>query len=405
MERPGEDTLVKYFLGHCTEEENKLIELYLAMDIDQDYVAACMKEAANKMNELPAEEWTSEKQQEAWHKIGQLKLTVLAADLETSDYKSTAGKKITLWKSLAIAASVILCLSIAGLYFNTAKKSSQQLAKSASRVATDHAPGKNKAVLILADGRKIDLTEAKSGALAVQGETQVIKTAADELVYDENNEDSDHTPAAINTLVVPQGGQYTLTLPDGSKVWMNAASTLQFPARFTGNKREVALTGEAYFEVAKNAKMPFSVKLNKMQVEVLGTHFNIMAYADEPVIRTTLLEGSVKLTNSNGQQMLKPGQDGILGSTNHFKVKAANIEQAMAWKNGQFIFDDEDIPAISRKLSRWYGVTVTDQRQQKGLTYTGAISKYKYVSEVLKMLEMTGTMHFKIENDKVTIKP
>jgi len=405
MERPGEDTLVKYFLGHCTEEEEKLIVLYLAMDIDQEYVAACMKEAAAKMNAQPAEEWTSEKHQAAWHKIGKLKLSFPAADLENADYKSIAGKKIRLWKSLAIAASVILCLSVAGLYFNTFKKSSPQLARSASAVAADHAPGKNKAVLILADGRKIDLTEAKSGALAVQGETQVIKTAADELVYDENNDDSDNTPAAINTLLVPQGGQYTLTLPDGSKVWMNAASTLQFPARFTGNKREVILTGEAYFEVAKNTKMPFSVKLNKMQVEVLGTHFNIMAYADEPVIRTTLLEGSVKLTNSNGQQMLKPGQDGILGNTNHFKVKAANIEQAMAWKNGQFIFDDEDMPAISRKLSRWYGVTVTDQRQQKGLTYTGAISKYKYVSEVLKMLEMTGTMHFKIENDKVTIKP
>jgi len=405
MERPGEDTLVKYFLGHCTEEEEKLVALYLAMDIDQDYVAACMKEAAGKVNEQPVEEWTAEKQQAAWYKIGQLKLNALAAGYETADAKSIAVKKVTLWKPLAIAASVILCLSVAGLYFNASTKNNEQLVKSVPPAATDHAPGKNKAVLILADGRKIDLTEAKSGALTVQGETQVIKTAADELVYDENNENPVNSPVAINTLVVPQGGQYTLTLPDGSKVWMNAASTLQFPARFTGNKREVSLTGEAYFEVAKNAKMPFSVKLNKMQVEVLGTHFNIMAYADEPVIRTTLLEGSVKLTNSNGQQMLKPGQDGILGSTNRFKVKSANVEQAMAWKNGQFIFDDEDMPAISRKLSRWYGVTVTDQRQQKGLTYTGAISKYKYVSEVLKMLEMTGTMHFKIENDKVTIKP
>lgn len=393
MERPGEEALVKYFMGKADEQEQRLIEMYLAMGIDADYVAACMKEAAQQSDKDTLKSWTAEHQEQAWNKFQQR--NQLAAVIPV--------KKMARWKKVTIAASLILGCSVSGLYFNLHQKNHQVYAKISLPVKTDHAPGANKAVLILADGRKINLNDAKSGALAMQGDTKIIKSADGQLVYNEDADTVVNEVTAMNMLQVPKGGQYTISLPDGTKVWLNAASSLSFPTRFSGNKREVTLTGEAYFEVAKNAAMPFTVKLNKMQVEVLGTHFNIMAYENEPVIRTTLLEGSVKLVNAKGQQLLKPGQDGIMLASNRFVVKAANIEQVMAWKNGTFIFDDEDLAAVSRRLSRWYDISVTDLRKDKSLTYTGAISKYKYVSEVLKMLELTGTMHFKIEDRKVLI--
>jgi len=404
MERPGEDTLVKYFMGDCNDAEQEVVEIYLSMGIDPDYVTACIREAAlktdlqdNKIagqaNSYPA----NDQQQSAWDKFQFLK----------SSFTNSAQpihKKMWPWKGAVAAAALLICLSIGVLSIKSYHTKEYRVAKVPQKVLQDHAPGGNKAVLVLSNGRKINLNDAQRGTLAMEGETQILKTAEGELIYDDQlDPQQSNIAVALNTLIVPRGGQYELNLPDGSKVWLNAASSIQFPARFTGSKREVTLQGEAYFEIAKNAKMPFTVKLDKMQVEVLGTHFNIMAYADEPVVKTTLLEGAVKLSSRNGQQLLKPGQEGILSGTNKFVVKTANIEQVMAWKNGQFIFNDEDLASISRKLSRWYDINITDLRKDKNLTYTGAISKFKYVSEVLKMLELTGTMHYKIADKKVTV--
>jgi hypothetical protein len=395
MERPGQDTLVKYFMGECDAAEEKLVELYLAMDIDQDYVKDCLKEAAEKMQHEPLPNWVAEAQFKAWNDF----------EARRVNHPLIPTKTIPLWKKLTIAASVLLCIAIGAIYLKPISGVNDKIAKSTiHHIQTDRGPGGNKAVLTLANGRKIDLNDVQNGSVAVQGETKIVKTTDDKLVYAAGQETTADTAVLINTLTTPNGGQYKLTLPDGSKVWLNAASSIQYPTKFTGNQREVTLKGEAYFEVAKNARMPFSVKLNNMKVEVLGTHFNIMAYNDEPFIKTTLLEGSVRLSNAERHQMLKPGQEGILAdNTTRFVVRAANTEQALAWKNGQFIFENENMASISRKLTRWYDVSVTDNRKVKDLTYTGSISKYKNVSEVLKMLELTGTLHYKIEDRRVTI--
>jgi len=400
MERPGEETLVNYFMGNLVDEEVKLIELYLSMEIDGEYVTRCMRTAA-AASAHSDERYTPDRQLNAWNKFSLLKYQESADRLQ----------KIKIWKRISVAAAVLFILSATYFFSIQPQSTDQQQVKIPAAAKTDHAPGTDKAMLILASGEKIDINGAKNGQVAKQGQTTIVKTADGKLIYEELGKSSNSLQSGLknslktasNTLIVPRGGQYNLTLPDGSRVWLNAESSLIFPVEFKGLKREVTLSGEAYFEVAKNAKMPFHVKLSNMEVEVLGTHFNIMAYADEPIVKTTLLEGSVKLSNRMGQQLLKPGQEGILNGANKFLVKTANLEQAMAWKNGRFVFNNDDIPSISRKLARWYNVSVDDQRNNKSLTYTGSISKYQYVSEVLKMLELTGTMHYKIENRKVTI--
>jgi len=399
MERPGEDTLIKYFTGGCKAQEQEAVRLYLAMGVDHDYITSCMIAAAKRSGADQLPQWTGDKQLSAWNKFNNLQAQVPV----------TIVKNNRSWQRFALAAAIACALSIALFWIKPSGKQENSTAKSAVKIKTDYAPGTNKALLILSDGSRIDLNEADSGSLAVDGQTAIRKTAGDQLVYGGLNTGPDQlrNPAfqeqSTNTLIVPKGGQYELMLPDGTRVWLNAASSLVFPVQFKGNKRQVSLKGEAYFEVAKNAKMPFIVQLEKMQVEVLGTHFNIMAYPDEPGIRTTLLEGSVKLSGAGGQQVLKPGQQGVTNGNNGFVVKTANIEQTMAWKNGQFIFDNEDMDEISRRLSRWYDVSFTDLRTDKSLTYTGAISKYKYVSEVLKMLEMTETIHYKMADGKVIV--
>lgn len=393
MERPAEEILVKYFRGELEGSELKIVELYLAMEIDEEYVKQGMKTAAAQIEETVNPLWTEARHLAAWEKF----------TLRKSVQEPELIRSIPLWKRLSVAAAVFLCISAVALYLMRPESADQYADPRTARLVEDLAPGSNKAVLILADGKQIDINSAKNGQLALQGQTAVIKTDDGKLLYQDAASPENTLNAALNTLVVPKGGQYNLTLPDGTKVWLNAASSLIFPARFSGNVREVSLKGEAYFEVAKNEKMPFHVRLDRMDVEVLGTHFNVMAYDDEPAIKTTLLEGSVKLSNGKSQKILKPGQEGVLGVTDHFVVRTANMEQAMAWKNGLFIFDDEDMPSIARKLSRWYNVSVADERKDKTLTYTGSISKHQYVSEVLKMLELTGTLHYKIENKRVTI--
>jgi transmembrane sensor len=405
MERPGEEILIKFFMGGCSEEEEKLITLYLAMDIDQEYITSCMRTAAQQTADVQLPEWSAGRQEQAWARFGQLQ-----AQLPLLPVKTTP-----LWKRIAVAAALVCGVAVALLWTRPGDNTKDSAAHAVVKVKTDYAPGSSKALLILSDGSRIDLNNKENGSLAVDGRTVIRKKDGDQLVYAGPTTGQKGWPAggaanngkvatvAMNTLIVPKGGQYEVVLPDGTRVWMNAASSLVFPVQFTGNKRTVTLKGEAYFEVAKNAKMPFTVQLDQMQVEVLGTHFNIMAYADEPAVRTTLLEGSVKLSAGGRQQLLKPGQEGVMNSTRGFIIKKANVEQAMAWKNGQFIFDNEDMGTISRRLSRWYDVSFTDLRKDQTLTYTGAVSKYKYVSEVLKMLELTGTIHYKIADGQVTV--
>jgi ferric-dicitrate binding protein FerR (iron transport regulator) len=209
----------------------------------------------------------------------------------------------------------------------------------------------------------------------------------------------------MNTMQTPRGGQYGVILPDGSKVWLNAASSLTYPTAFTGVDRSVQLKGEAYFEVADNKDKPFIVMVGNMQVNVLGTHFNVMAYEDENAIKTTLLEGAVKVTNGGAAHLLKPGQEGRLDrSSDAFKLLEVDANEAIAWKNGVFQFGGASIETVMREIVRWYDVDVEYQGRTNE-HFRGAISRSVNASEVFKMLELTGAVHFTIDKKKIIVKP
>lgn len=315
---------------------------------------------------------------------------------------------IGLFKWMA-AAVALFGISVAIYLVN--QRSAQPLAIVKNRpilLKNDALPGGDKAILTLANGSQIVLDSAHTGQLAQQGGTIIGKTANGQLVYDatKSTADSHSATASLNTITTPRGGQYTVVLPDGTKVWLNAASSLRFPASFTGKERSVELSGEGYFEVAKNAAKPFKVKVNKVEVEVLGTHFNIMAYKDEPKIETILLEGAVKIKNGAAEALLKPGQEALAGQTDtYLKVQQANIEEAMAWKNGYFLFNAENIQSIMRKISRWYDVDIVYVGNVENKDFDGSVSRFKNVSEVLKMLELTDAIHFKVEEGRIIVMP
>jgi ferric-dicitrate binding protein FerR (iron transport regulator) len=269
-------------------------------------------------------------------------------------------------------------------------------------------PGGNKAVLILADGTSIILDNASNGIIASQGSTKVIKLNTGQLVY--NSTDGAAVSVSYNTLTTPLGGQYQVTLQDGTIVWLNSGSSLKYPTAFISAERRVEIKGEAYFEVAKNPHQPFKVKINRSsgeggEVEVLGTHFNINAYEDEPTVRTTLLEGIVKVNRSTGTSQLKPGQQ--LQLNNAGQVKILNdvvLEETVAWKEGRFQFENADIGYVMRQIARWYDIEVA-YKGDITRHFGGTISRNVNVSSVLKMLELTGEVNFKVAGKKIIVMP
>eukprot|EP01133_Synstelium_polycarpum_P016610 gene16610-19729_t len=312
------------------------------------------------------------------------------------------------WASVAAAAVVLMALS-AGLffYFNQKEGISDLSPKALAKV--DVGPGGNKAYLTLANGKRIMLTGAENGQLAKEAGVRISKSADGQLVYSVEDAGAQHA-GALNTIETPKGGQYEIRLPDGTVVWLNAGSKLIYPVSFAALKsRQVELTGEAYFEVARDIKRSFKVKSSGQEVEVLGTHFNINAYKNEPAVKTTLLEGAVQVAriNEKDQQLaektlLKTGEQATFTSTG-IKVRAADVEEVMAWKNGNFIFNDEDLPSILRKVERWYDMEVIYEDRPGQVSYIGKVSRSKNVSSVLRALEQAGDVHFKIEGRRITV--
>jgi ferric-dicitrate binding protein FerR (iron transport regulator) len=247
--------------------------------------------------------------------------------------------------------------------------------------------------------------------LSTQGNIKIVKKADGQVVYAPST--AAYTPGqseksvTYNTMTTPRGGQYHLVLSDGTQVWLNAASSIRYPTAFNGPEREVEITGEAYFEVATNAIKPFRVVSTGQLVEVLGTHFNISAYADDPIMKTTLITGSIRLGVAKQTAVLKPGQQGFFSrdTKGQLKVKTADLDEVMASKNGYFIFNNENIESIMQKISRWYDVDVSYQGNMKGKESVGAVSRFKDVSEVLRKLEATGIIHFKVEGRKIVVMP
>lgn len=308
------------------------------------------------------------------------------------------------WKKLGVAASLLFLVSFGAYIYNNQKRqivTKKSIAK--TRPKNDVLPGGNKAILTLANGKTITLDSAQNGLLAQQGNTKVNKTRNGQLVYVANN-NADAQVSVINTISTPRGGQYQLVLSDGSKVCLNSESSVSFPTRFTGKTRDVTITGEAYFEVAKNAKMPFRVKSDNTTVEVLGTHFNIMAYNDEAEMKTTLLEGSVKISNGTASGILKPGQQALLNKAGRLKVLSdVDVDDEIAWKDGIFQFRDAGIDAIMRQAARWYDVEVAYEGKIPQREFTGRISRNVKASELMNMLGYAGVKS-KIEDKRITIQ-
>ncbi|MGQ7852865.1 FecR family protein [Pedobacter sp. WC2501] len=313
--------------------------------------------------------------------------------------KPTRSPKRILMNSLKWAAAAVVFIAFSLTAYLSLQKKKEHV------FATDVAPGKNKAILTLADGKKISLSDAMKGDIAKEAGFSITKTADGQLVYNvagtENVNDT-----RLNTISTPNGGEWQIQLPDGSTVWLNAASSIQYALNIgTAKQRVVKLDGEAYFEVAKNAAHPFIVETDKQAVEVLGTHFNINSYKDEKVTKTTLLEGSVRVSHksTNDSEILKPGEQSLV-SVSGIAIKEVDVEEAIAWKKGYFMFNNERQESILRKVARWYNVEIEyADPAAKDVMYYGTVSRFEKISKVLTKFEQTGEVHFDIKGNKLIV--
>lgn len=383
--------LRKYREGTATEEESRFIESYYELFEGEPGMGAWFKPQEDehvKKDMLNA----------IWEKI-----------YAQESSKQNHGRIRDFRLPVKVAAAVLILVAGGLLYFfaGNKHKGPADLANQETeiRYKNDIQPGGNKAVLTLSNGQTIILDHANTGMLAQQGDTRVIKLDSGKLSYQGAIAAKNRARKVLyNTITTPRGGQYEVILPDGSRVWLNAASSLRFPTEFQGTSRNVEVSGEAYFEVAKGRR-PFIVKAGEAKVEVLGTHFDIQAYNGEGSIKTTLAEGSVRVSRGVNTCLLKPGQQaGMNLQTGHLHVRQVNVNEVLAWKNGLFYFDNTSIENIMQEISRWYDVDVvyaTNRLDEK--IFSGVISRYSTVAPLLKRLELTGTVHFRVDGRKITV--
>ncbi|SHM11535.1 FecR family protein [Mucilaginibacter sp. OK098] len=316
--------------------------------------------------------------------------------------------KIIIPTWLRVAAGILLFAGCFIYYFVQIHQPVKQLAliRQKPQLKNDVSPGGNKAILTLANGSKIDLNDVKNGVLASQGKTVLKKDKDGQLIYEAPGGKAKDSSSIYNTITIPKGGQFQIVLSDGSKVWLNSASSITFPTAFSKIERKVTITGEVYFEVAKNKHLPFRVVAGKQTVEVLGTHFNINAYSDEDAIKTTLIEGSVKVSADSQSAILKPEQQSsILNNKHgHISINTVDTDDVLAWKNGNFLFERAEIQLIMREASRWYDVDIKYESELPPRRFTGSISRNVNLSELLKMLKYTG-INFKIEGKTIIVTP
>ena len=405
--------LDSYIAGSATQQEQQLVEQWL------------------EENDQQNTEWQlmNNKDKAAW-------LLQLYRDIDNSITPKDAGwqdddtidSSLAWYKKFWLPVAAALIVSIgAGIYYFLLPQQERATPVSviAPQLQNDALPGTNKAILMLDNGKTILLDDSQDGVLVKQGGTAVSKQGENLMYKGKGNNDKD-APVVFNTLTTPRGGQYKLVLADGSKVWLNASSSIRYPVSFAGNERKVEITGEVYFEISQlsvdglkgkaTKRIPFIVKVNMLgregaEVEVLGTHFNINAYDDEDAISTTLLEGSIKISPPRPNEksleavIITPGQQARLNKNGLLQlVKEVNIEETVAWKNGLFMMDGVAIPAVLRQLARWYDVDIVYGNGIPEGRITGDIPRDMNLSEVLKVMELSG-VHFKIDNKKIIVNP
>lgn len=387
MEQAEVNTLIeKYINGTASPaEEKQLLEWYRSAD--------------HRVVEVPVDN-EDEPEQLRTRMLHNLQAHIAGTGTPATVIKT---KRKNGW--LRAAAAVFIILSgVAGYLLWQPGSANKTAATTGKQIINDLPAGGNKAMLTLADGSVIVLDSAANGTVAQQGNTQIIKSDSGQLVYTINSYEAISVPQ-FNTILTPRGGQYKVVLPDGSVAWLNAASSLRFPTAFTGKERLVELTGEGYFEVKKDASKTFIVSLNEnTTVKVLGTIFNINAYRDEPFINTTLLQGKVNISSGNNQAVLKPGQAAEIatGKTQIIIAANADTEAAIAWKEGFFKLTMADLQTVMRQVARWYDVEIVYKDSIPVGHIVGTVSRNMSLSNVLKLLEVSG-VHCSLNGRVLTV--
>lgn len=314
---------------------------------------------------------------------------------------SVAGRtRVFRWKQVAAAAAAVLLISSV-IYFWPGRRNEGKLVTNNQELLSDQPPGREGAILTLADGSQLVLDSLGNGKIAVQNGGEVVLENG-QLSYVGTDRHSSET--AYNTMNTPKGRQFKLSLPDGTGVWLNSASSIRYPTVFTGKERRVSITGEAFFEVAKNSTMPFLVDVNGgSEVQVLGTSFNVNAYQDRGLVKTTLLQGSVRILSNGDQQVLLPGQQAQLSGTTAIKIiEQADIGQVTAWKNGLFNFNNEDLRSVMEEIGRWYDMEIVYESEPAQKEITGEMQRNLSLAQVMNVLKKLQ-VHYRLDGKKLII--
>lgn len=370
--------LQRYRLGLCSAEEIEAIEQWY-----NDLVN-------NSSIEVPAGEITQLDEE--------IKAVVFEVVKNEKEQLTPVNKKINY---LRYAAAILTLVSVGALlFFLLPRKNLDDNMSNRAVAAIDALPGGDKAILTLGSGTKISLDSAKNGFLAEQGATSVLKIGPGQIAYSSNA--GGQEPALSNTITTPKAGQYSIILPDGTKVWLNASSSLQFPSKFDGQQRKVTLTGEGYFEVQHDNQKPFIVQANTTEIHDLGTAFNINAYNDEPTLQVTLVEGSANVKTGVAELILEPGTAAIV-KNNQVSKETADVATALAWKNGVFQFNKATLESVMRQIARWYDLDI-EYRATSNQLFSGSIYRNSKASEIFKILEENDSnIHFTINEKKIIV--
>ncbi|CAL1518777.1 FecR domain-containing protein [Chitinophaga sp. MM2321] len=381
--------LRKYRQGTATAEERRFIESYYDLfEMEPDpHPGLSTAESDQLKDDILNGVWDKVKQQDSEHKTFSIRKRIL--------------------QPVRIAAAILVLLAAGSLVYIMSHRTTdhkgpvgQELQQ---HINDDIRPGGNKAILTLSNGRKISLDTISIGSLAHNGDAHIRKQDNGELIYQDEPYNGGQD-IGYHTITIPRGGEYKVVLADGTKVWLNAGSILHYPVTFNNSERRVTLSGEAYFEVAPQMGKTFVVDAGHAEIQVLGTHFNINTY-HENRISTTLAEGAVRVSGMDKSLVLKPGQQAISDQqTRDIKVKQVNVEEALAWKNGLFHFNNTNIVSIMQEVGRWYNVEIVyATKNLDSKNFSGVMSRYSEATALLKRLELTGTVHFKMKDGKIIV--
>lgn len=386
------DLLARYVRDECNAEELEQVRQFLFQPEWKQALEELLEEDFAQFSPVEPEEEESR----AWNRRFQEK------HIQSSNDRSIFRRMR--WSGYAAAVALFIISAVFVVVRTSTQQSEERLAEHEEEVL----PGSDKAILMLSDGNTVSLSDVANGKLTEQGGVEVEKTTEGEIVYKARAEVA-QASNTYNSVMTPNGGQYRITLPDGSKAWLNAASSLTYPVRFPADERRVKMTGEVYFEVAKvkrtdgDGNVPFFVETDKQEISVLGTKFNVNAYVDEPYLKTMLVEGSVKVTAfKNGQStLLKPGQQALLSDV--LMVQPADIDQQLGWQRGDFVFKGESLESVLRHISRWYDVETQCPPYLGKLRFAGIVSRSKPLSSLIKIMESTNDINITLHERRLIV--